>query len=84
MVKVTKRDGRTEDFVYEKIVVSCVKSGAPIQTARDIAKGVERKVHEKISTGDIKKLVLEALRAKNPEWENSWLIYDRAVKKRKD
>ena len=82
MVKVTKMDGRREDFVYEKIVVSCVKTGAPVETARDIAKTVEGKIHDNISTKDIKKLVLEALREKNPEWEKNWLIYDKAVKKR--
>ncbi len=82
MVKVTKRDRRSEDFVYEKIVVSCVKAGAPVETARDIAKIVEGKIHDNIPTKDIKKLVLEALREKNPEWEKNWLIYDKAVKKR--
>jgi hypothetical protein len=44
MVKVTKRDGRTEDFVYEKVVVSCIKSGAPVDVAREIAKGVEKEL----------------------------------------
>ena len=82
MVKVTKRDGRTEDFIIEKAVVSMVKSGAPADVAREIAKNIEAEVHEGISTRDIKTRVLEELREKNPEWEENWLLYDRSVKKR--
>lgn len=84
MVKVTKRDGRTEDFVYEKVVVSCIKSGAPVDVARDIAKGIEKRIHDNTSTKEIKKLVLDALREKNPELATNWQTYDKAVKKRKD
>jgi len=84
MVKVIKRDGRTEDFVYEKIVVSCIKSGAPVNVARDIAKRIESKIHDDTSTREIKKLVLDALRENNAELATNWLTYDKAVKKRKD
>jgi transcriptional repressor NrdR len=82
VVKILKRDGRSEDFAYEKVVVSCLKSGAPIGAAREIAKNVEAKVKENMPTPQIKKLVLEALKAKNPDWERNWSLYDRAVKKR--
>ena len=82
MVKVTKRDGRTEDFVIEKVVVSMVKWGAPADFAREMAKSIEAEVHEGISTRDIKRRVLEELMKENPEWEENWLLYDRSVKKR--
>jgi transcriptional repressor NrdR len=82
MIGVEKRDGRSEDFVVEKVVVSMVKSGAPADVAREIAKNIEAEVHEGISTRDIKRRVLEELRKKNPEWEENWLVYDRSVKKR--
>ena len=82
MVRVKKRDGRSEDFTVEKVVVSMVKSGAPADVAREIAKNIEGEVHEGISTRDIKRRVLEELRKKNPEWEENWLVYDRSVKKR--
>jgi len=39
--KVIKRNGDKEPFIKEKIVVSAVKSGAPVKVARDIAKQVE-------------------------------------------
>ena len=84
MVKVIKRDGRKEDFVHEKIVVSCIKSGAPVDVARDIAKRIEKKVHDNTTTKEIAKLVLVALRENDAEFARNWLIYDKAVKKRKD
>jgi len=80
---VTKRDGRTEDFIAEKIVVSCLKVGAPVGLARQIAKDIESKATQRTGTAQIRMMVLEQLRQKNPEWEQNWLVYDRAVKKRK-
>jgi len=84
LVKVIKRNGREEDFVYEKVVVSCIKSGAPVDVAREIAKRIEKKIHDNTTTKEIRKLVLDALRENNAELAKNWLTYDRAVKKRKD
>ncbi|RXE56457.1 ATPase [Methanoculleus taiwanensis] len=83
MVDVVKRDGRREPFVPEKITVSAVKAGAPLEDARRIAQGVERAAHDGISTDEIRRRVLEQLRDQNAGWEQNWLVYDRAVKKRK-
>ena len=58
-----------------------VKSGAPADSAREIAKNIEAEVHEGV-TRDIWRRVLEELREKNLEWEENWLVYDRSVKKR--
>jgi len=82
MVKVTKRDGRVEEFIPEKIVVSAVKTGAPVDLARQIARDVEKTAKDKTSTVEIRKKVLEELRSKKPEYEQNWLVYDRSVKKR--
>ncbi|MDN7025838.1 ATPase [Methanoculleus sp. FWC-SCC1] len=82
MVSVVKRDGRREEFVPEKIVVSAVKAGAPPDEARRIAQAVERVVHEEISTEEVRRRVLEQLRGRNVRWEQNWLVYDRAIKKR--
>ena len=45
-------------------------------------KDIQSKVKEKISTAEIRKIVLEDLRKRKPQWEQDWLIYERAVKKR--
>jgi hypothetical protein len=42
--QVMKRDGRTEEFIPEKIIVSIIKVGAPIDLARQIAKDIQSKV----------------------------------------
>ncbi len=82
MVSVVKRDGRREEFVPEKIVASAVKAGAPPKDARRIAQAVERVAYEDIPTDEIRRRVLEQLRDQDPAWEQNWLMYDRAVKKR--
>jgi transcriptional regulator NrdR family protein len=79
---VIKRDGRTEEFIPEKIVVSIIKVGAPADLARQIAKDIQSKVKEKISTAEIRRIVLENLRKSKPLLEQDWLIYERVVKKK--
>ena len=65
-----------------------VKSGAPADVAREIAKNIEAEatgmaaVAVGIPTEDIRTKILGELRKKNPEWEENWLVYDRSVKKR--
>ena len=82
MVQVTKRDGRREAFIPEKIIVSAVKTGASPDVARKIAQDIERNAREGISTRDIKSKALAMLKSQNPEWEKNWVVYDTAVKKR--
>jgi transcriptional regulator NrdR family protein len=82
MVVVKKRDGRKEQFVPEKIIVSAIKSGAPPDYARAIAQDIERSTKDGASTQEIKAKVLSMLKSKNPEWERNWVVYDTAVKKR--
>jgi transcriptional regulator NrdR family protein len=79
---VKKRDGRKEPFVTEKIVVSAIKSGAPVDVARTIALDIEKSATDGIATKDLKKMVLGRLKTKNPEWERNWMVFDTAVKKR--
>jgi len=80
---VIKRNGRTEEFIPEKIIVSIIKVGAPADLARQIAKDIQARTRaEKISTAEIRRIVLEDLRKSKPLLEQDWLIYERAVKKR--
>jgi transcriptional repressor NrdR len=82
MVLVMKRDGRKEEFVPEKIVVSMIKSGAPADYARTIAQEILQSAKDGITTREIRTKTLGMLKAKNSEWERNWIVYDTAVKKR--
>ena len=84
MAKVAKKNGTIEEFIPEKIVMSCVKAGAPVGVAREIAAFVEAKVKVETSTDEIRRFVLWLLRQKNPEWEKNWLKYEETAKKRKE
>ena len=82
MTNVIKRDGRNEEFIPEKIVVSAVKSGASAEKAREIAGEVQRSAGATISTTEIRERVLEGLGCWNPKWRENWEVYDQAVKMR--
>lgn len=59
-----------------------MKAGAPPEEARAIGEAIERVVYDGIPAAEIRRRVLEQLRDRNPEWEENWLVYDRAVKRR--
>ncbi len=80
--KVKKRAGHQEDFIREKVVVSAVKAGAPVDVSRDIASKVEAEMYDGMATSEIRKTILEELHSKNPEWKQNALTYDRVIKKR--
>ena len=78
---VIKKDGRKEPFIKEKIVVSAVKSGAPVETARKIAEKIEKHPEESIKTQWIRKQVTDQLELHNPDWVHRFLSYDKNVKR---
>lgn len=82
-----KRSGEKEEFIPEKVIVSILKTGAPVEVARKIEKIIEGKLLEQgieeISTKDLMKMVLDSLKKENEEWYKNWIIFDAAVKKRK-
>ena len=84
---VIKRDGSREEFAPEKIVVSCLKAGATLEASRKIAKIVEAKLLElnatEVSAKELTRMVLELLRKENEEWYRNWIIFDKAVKRRR-
>lgn len=86
-IQVIKRDGSSEEFIPEKIVVSCLKAGATLGVARKIAKIVEAKLLEsnirEVSAKDLTKMILELLKKENEEWYRNWIVFDRAIKRRK-
>ena len=86
-ITVVKRDGSKEEFVPEKIVVSCLKSGATVEAARKIAKIVEARLLEKgaseVSAKELTRMILELVKKENEEWYRNWIVFDRAVKRRR-
>ncbi len=86
-VVVLKRDGRREPFVPEKLVVSAMKSGAPPEIARKIALIVTARLLEnnvkEVSARELTRWMLELLKKENEEWYRNWIIFDRAVKRRR-
>ncbi|MHA3964924.1 MAG: ATP cone domain-containing protein [Candidatus Thorarchaeota archaeon SMTZ1-45] len=81
-MKVTKRDGKTEVFMPEKVVVSAVKAGAPYETARDIASSLSKRSESTMKSTDIRKYVLSELRTrKAAKAADAWETYDRTHKK---
>lgn len=78
---VIKKDGKKETFVKEKIVVSAVKTGAPVQIAREIADKIDKHPNEEIKTQWIRKQVLDTLEYHNPDWPKRWYSYDKNVKR---
>jgi transcriptional regulator NrdR family protein len=79
--KVIKKDGSKEDFIKEKIVVSAVKTGAPVDIARAIADKLQKESDEEIRSSDIRKSVLHELQNHNPEWSKRWVSYDKGIKR---
>jgi transcriptional regulator NrdR family protein len=79
---VKKRDGRLEEFVPEKVIVSALKSGASVAVARRIAKDVETQARDETPTSEIRSMVLSRLGREDPVLEQNWRTYDRAVKRR--
>ena len=77
--KVVKKDGRTEAFIKEKIVISAVKTGAPVETARKIADRIEKHPEENIRTSWIRTQVLSDLELHNPDWPKQWYNYDKNI-----
>ena len=78
---VIKKDGRKEDFIKEKIVVSALKTGAPADVARTIADKIQKEPNKDITTSDIRESVLHELHKHNPEWSKRWISYDKGIKR---
>lgn len=78
---VIKKSGKKEPFIKEKIIVSAVKAGAPVDIARKIADKIEEHPEESIKTIWVRKKVVDELEYHNPEWPKKWLNFDKNVKR---
>jgi len=60
-IHVLKRDGRREEFKREKIVRTCRRVGASERIARKVAKEVEDRIYDGITTDEVLTLVVDLL-----------------------
>lgn len=73
---VLKRNGSEEEFIYEKLVVSLLKVGIPLDDARMVARLIECRIIErggKASTAEIAKWVLSLLKNIDEEFYRKWV-----------
>jgi transcriptional regulator NrdR family protein len=86
-IKIVKKDGRVEEFIPEKVVVSLLRTGADLKTARKIVTIVEGKIlesgKERITTRELMTKILRLLKNENKEWYRNWIIFSRYIKKKK-
>jgi hypothetical protein len=59
---VKKADGSLQLFDREKVVRTCLRIGANNQTADDVAKQVERRLYDGISTAKILQIIFQFIR----------------------
>ncbi len=65
VVYVIKNNGEKDIFDKSKIIQSCLRAGANLEQAENIAKDVERKIYNGITTKEIMRLVKNSLRKLN-------------------
>lgn len=73
---VVKRNGSKEEFIYEKLVVSLLKVGIPLDYARMIARLVECRIIERggeVSTSEIARWVLNLLKGVDESFYKKWV-----------
>ena len=74
---VEKKNGQTEKFEKEKIVKACKKSGAPQSTAEEIASKVEDEIEKKMSSKEIRDMVVKKLGWEKKEWVDNWKEHEK-------
>jgi len=80
--KIVKRNGKLEDFDVEKLKKALLRAGASEEVASDIARYVAARVHEGMTTDEIRRLVVTKLAAEDPAAAEAFRFYDRVAKGR--
>ncbi|TRO42271.1 restriction endonuclease [Candidatus Bathyarchaeota archaeon] len=65
-VFVTKADGKKQQFIKEKVIQTCMRMGATRELAKTIAKEIENKSYNGISTSKILQMIFSRLRKHKP------------------
>ena len=86
MVKVKKRDGRTQDFSESKITTGVRKSGATAREAEAVAKEVSKKVggRTEVTAEELSEMVVASLRKVNKAASEAFVKFrDNKIKTKK-
>lgn len=77
LMQVRKRDDTLEAFMPEKVVVSIVKSGAPYEDARSIARSLSDRPDKILETVAIRDFVHSQLKSRGYDSSvDSWITYE--------
>ncbi|MGD9397460.1 MAG: hypothetical protein PVJ05_13585 [Candidatus Thorarchaeota archaeon] len=80
-MEIKKKDGSTEVFMPEKVVVSAVKCGCPYDTAREIASSLSARSESTMESTEVREYVLSELRSRGATSSaDAWEAYDREHK----
>jgi len=79
-IKIKKRDGKTETWMYDKVLASIGKTNVSLETAEDIAKKVEDWVKTKAVKGviistDVRDKITELLKEVDPVAGDNYQAY---------
>ncbi len=69
-MSVKKADGSRQGFDREKIVRTCLRMGASVQVANQVADKVERRIYNGIPTAMVLQMILRFMRGQKPEIGN--------------
>ena len=85
MVVVVKRDGRTEEYIPEKLIVSLLKNGVSVDDARRIEHEIRSVIEgrKRVSSLELAALALKKLGELGEEYRLSWIYYDINHKRRR-
>ena len=75
-IHVTKKTGVLEPFQREKIIKSCMNTGATQEAAEKVADEVAKIIQDRIQTSEIRALVLSSLSNENPAWVMKYMEYE--------
>ncbi|XRP96633.1 ATP cone domain-containing protein [Methanocaldococcus sp. 16A] len=64
-VYITKSDGSKEKFDFEKVKNSLRNSGADEELVKEVIKRIENRIHDEITTEELKMMITTVLRRLN-------------------
>lgn len=79
-IKVKKRGGSVEDFLFDKLVASISKAGVPIKNAVDLSSAVKEKITKNMNNNviesvKIRDIVIETLAKDFPAESENFKTY---------